>query len=232
MVSSTTSPIATPAPSEVGEPALLAALNELRIEDHKATTGEVPTDERPIEDQTALAVPSARLPARSAPKRTQKEKWQSASQSAGSAKNKHSSTSPERAGFPSPQHGKSFSPGSTPALAAKRSGAGPDVRQSGATPVSRPTPPIRRPPKPSAIVPSESPTAPSSDWRSHTMSPHSPRNVRRVKNVDDDAPSWPSLQGHQPLPAMAPHPPLPAKAPSAPPAESKLKGAWASRSKR
>jgi len=223
-VSATTSPLATPAPSEIGEPALLAALNELRIED-QILMGEVQTVETPSECQAAPAVSTAPLPVRSSPKRPQKEKWQSASPSARSTKSKQSSSRPESAGLPSPQLGNPFVPGSMlgPAIggtgAAKRSGTGPNTRPSGAAPAFRPTPPFQLP----RIIPSQSHfTAPTSDWRSHTMSPHSPRNVRRVKTVDGDAPSWPALQGHPPLPAKT----------TAPPVDIKAKGAWASKSKR
>jgi serine/threonine protein kinase len=223
MVSATTSPLATPAPSEIGEPALLAALNELRIED-QILMGEVQTVETPSECQAAPAVSTAPLPVRSSPKRPQKEKWQSASPSARSTKSKQSSSRPESSGLPSPQLGNPFVPGSMlgPAIggtgAAKRSGTGPNTRPSGAAPAFRPTPPFQPP----RIIPSQSHfTAPTSDWRSHTMSPHSPRNVRRVKTVDGDAPSWPALQGHPPLPAKT----------TAPPVDIKAKGAWASKSK-
>ena len=60
-----------------------------------------------------------------------------------------------------------------------------------------------------------------SDWRQHTMSPHSPRSIRRPKNIDLDAPMWPSLCNDPPLPSSKPAPSKPS-----------VQGAWATRSKR
>jgi hypothetical protein len=73
-----------------------------------------------------------------------------------------------------------------------------------------------------------------SDWRQHTMSPHSPRNVVRVKGLvvgGGGAPSWPALQGvGVGAGAGGVGPPLPPQ--KAPPPPAHLKGAWASRAKR
>jgi hypothetical protein len=73
--------------------------------------------------------------------------------------------------------------------------------------------------KPLAI---DSATGPSSDWRQHTMSPHTPGSGRPLRQPPQEQPFWPSLDDPA-LPSMSA-----TKAKLAPP---KPKGVWASRPK-
>jgi hypothetical protein len=96
----------------------------------------------------------------------------------------------------------------------------PQRARAGGRPWGEPTPTSKSKPRSLAI---DSTSAPSSDWRHHAMSPHTPGGGRPLRQPPpQQSPFWPSLDD-PPLPGLS--------ATKAKLATPKPKGAWASRSK-